>query len=49
MAYQPNRIQVPRTARYFTIGDREGADEVWLVLHGYSLADKGPAITIDQH
>lgn len=36
MAYQPNRIQVPRTARYFTIGDREGADEVWLVLHGYS-------------
>lgn len=36
MAYQSNRILVPRTARYFTIGDRDGADEVWFVLHGYS-------------
>ncbi len=36
MAYHANHIQVPRTARYFTIGDRDGADEVWFVLHGYS-------------
>lgn len=36
MAYQPTRIEVPRSARYFTIGDREGADEIWFVLHGYS-------------
>ena len=36
MAYPPHRIMVSRSARYFTIGDPAGAEEVWIVLHGYS-------------
>ncbi len=29
-----HHLQVPRTARYFTLGSSD-ADEVWVVLHGY--------------
>ena len=32
-----HHIQVPRTARYLTQGEIEGAEEVWFVLHGYSM------------
>jgi len=32
-----HHIQVPRTARYLTEGEIEGAEEVWFVLHGYSM------------
>jgi predicted esterase len=28
-------IQVEKTARYWTLGDAESAEEVWYVLHGY--------------
>lgn len=30
-----HHLQVPKTARYWTTGDPEGADDVWFVLHGY--------------
>ncbi|MEO8453508.1 MAG: dienelactone hydrolase family protein [Gemmatimonadota bacterium] len=30
------RIKVTRTARYYVLGERDGAVEVWFVLHGYS-------------
>jgi len=36
MSYPLHRIVVPRSARYYTLGDRAGADEIWFVLHGYS-------------
>lgn len=36
MTYPAHHISVRRTARYFTLGDRKGADEIWFVLHGYS-------------
>lgn len=29
-------IEVPKTARYFTIGNEESPDEIWFVLHGYA-------------
>ena len=32
-----HHITVPRTARYLTEGEIEGASEVWFVLHGYSM------------
>ncbi|MHB1329163.1 MAG: alpha/beta hydrolase [Gemmatimonadales bacterium] len=35
-SYHAHRITVPRSARYYTLGDPHGADEVWIVLHGYS-------------
>jgi predicted esterase len=35
MSYPAHRIVVPRSARYFTLGDRTGAEEIWFVLHGY--------------
>ena len=28
-------LEVPRTARYYTVGDRATARAVWLALHGY--------------
>lgn len=28
-------LEVPRTARYYTVGDRGTARSVWLALHGY--------------
>lgn len=28
-------LEVTRTARYWTLGEPEGADDVWFVLHGY--------------
>ena len=31
-----HHLQVPRTARYYTQGEIETAEEVWFVLHGYS-------------
>ncbi len=35
-----HHLQVPRTARYFTLGSGD-ADEVWVVLHGYGqLAER---------
>jgi predicted esterase len=30
-----HHIEIPRTARYFTLGDEEDPTEVWVVLHGY--------------
>lgn len=30
-----HHLQVPKTARYWTTGDPEGADDIWFVLHGY--------------
>lgn len=41
MAYPPHRIVVPRSARYYTLGERAGADEIWFVLHGYSQLAAG--------
>jgi len=35
-SYQAHRITVTRSARYYTLGDPQGADEVWIALHGYS-------------
>jgi predicted esterase len=32
-----HHITVPRTARYITQGEIESAEEVWFVLHGYSM------------
>jgi predicted esterase len=32
-----HHLVVPRTARYFTEGEVEAAQEVWFVLHGYSM------------
>jgi predicted esterase len=32
-----HHITVPRTARYITLGEIESAEEVWFVLHGYSM------------
>ena len=40
-----HHLQVPRTARYLTEGEFEGADEVWFILHGYSML----AVTILRH
>ena len=35
-AVSEGTIEVPRTARYFTIGDdRDSVDELWFVLHGF--------------
>jgi predicted esterase len=36
MTVRFNRIVTKRSARYFLLGDRQGVDEVWFVLHGYS-------------
>jgi predicted esterase len=36
MTVKFNRISVERSARYFFLGERQGAREVWFVLHGYS-------------
>lgn len=41
MNYQSHRIAVARTARYYTLGDRTGAEEIWFVLHGYSQLAAG--------
>ena len=30
-----HRIQVRRSARYYTMGDAGSAQELWLVCHGY--------------
>lgn len=30
-----HHVEVPRTARYYTVGDPAAAREVWLALHGY--------------
>jgi len=32
-----HHLKVPRTARYLTWGEIESAEEVWFVLHGYSM------------
>lgn len=32
-----HHLMVPRTARYLTEGEIESAEEVWFVLHGYSM------------
>lgn len=41
MNYQSHRIVVARNARYYTLGDRAGAEEIWFVLHGYSQLAAG--------
>ncbi len=33
-----HHIRVPRTARYFVLGDPEVCEEVWFVIHGYGQA-----------
>jgi predicted esterase len=30
-----HHLEVMRTARYWTLGDASGADDVWVVMHGY--------------
>jgi predicted esterase len=30
-----HRLEVPRTARYFSLGDAPTAEHVWIALHGY--------------
>ena len=39
MALSPvsHHLLVPRTARYLTLGEIEGASELWFLLHGYSM------------
>ena len=32
-----HHLHVPRTARYYTEGELESAEQVWFVLHGYSM------------
>ena len=32
---EAHHVEVPRTARYYTVGDRATARTVWLALHGY--------------
>jgi len=32
-----HHLQVHRTARYLTLGEVEGASEIWFVLHGYGM------------
>lgn len=39
--YPVHHLQVTRTARYAVAGDERGAEEVWLVLHGYSQLATG--------
>lgn len=34
-AVEEHRIIVPRTARYYTLGEAVTTSELWLVLHGY--------------
>ncbi len=34
-APRAHHVEVPRTARYYTVGDPSGARAVWLALHGY--------------
>jgi len=36
-----HHLTVPRTARYLTLGEVEGAEEVWFLLHGYSMLASG--------
>jgi predicted esterase len=36
-----HHLTVPRTARYLTLGEVEGAEEIWFVLHGYSMLASG--------
>jgi len=39
MAQTPvaHHLLVPRTARYLTLGEIEGASEIWFLLHGYGM------------
>jgi predicted esterase len=39
MSFTPvsHHLLVPRTARYFTLGEIEGASEIWFLLHGYGM------------
>ncbi|MGE0441033.1 MAG: alpha/beta hydrolase [Gemmatimonadales bacterium] len=41
MATPAHRIMVTRAARYYLMGERAGAEEVWFVLHGYSQLAAG--------
>jgi len=36
-----HHLTVPRTARYVTLGEVEGAEEIWFLLHGYSMLASG--------
>lgn len=36
-----HHLTVQRTARYLTLGEIEGAEEIWFVLHGYSMLASG--------
>jgi predicted esterase len=36
-----HHLTVPRTARYLTLGEVEGAEEIWIILHGYSMLASG--------
>ena len=48
MSYQAHHIVVPRSARYYTLGERNGAEEIWFVLHGYSQLAAGFLRSFDQ-
>ena len=38
---QEHHLEIPRTARYFTLGNGDDPAEVWIVLHGYGqLAER---------
>jgi predicted esterase len=36
-----HHLTVPRTARYITLGEVEGAEEIWFLLHGYGMLAAG--------
>lgn len=31
-----NKIKIEKTVRYFTIGNADSAENIWIILHGYS-------------
>ena len=35
MSLPAHHLTVPRTARYFLLGEPDSADEIWFLLHGY--------------
>lgn len=54
MSEREHHIEVPRRARYYTIGDSVNAKQIWIVIHGYGQLvryfirhfDSGPANTL---
>ena len=47
MAIDPCEIVVPRTARYYALGPRQGSPkEIWLVCHGYGQLAENTRIRV---